>query len=210
MRETPEDDLRGQMTIDEWLSPKVTPEQTAPAYEVPEAAVEETAEESEEIVYGTRSCAACIWITKDKTCKWAETEHWRNRNKPMPVYKYPHCDGFGSFEPSNYKVPQMCANCKWSSQFHYEKKPEYIEYEARTGKRHRDEFRDPLEEPNIYCTHPEGSLNRRTAYKDVEWPEFGVGHWDRQHEWDTCDRWEIERGTYIDFTDYFPQYKKKH
>lgn len=208
MRETPEDDLRGQMTIDEWLSPRVTPEQTAPAYEVPEAAVEEPAEESEEIVYGTRSCAACIWRTKDKTCKWAE--HERRPGKPAPVYTYPSCEGYGSFEPCMYKVPQMCANCKWSSCFHYETKPEYIDYKKLTGKVHRDAFRDPVEEPNIYCEHPEGSLNRRTAYKDVEWPGFGACHWDRQHEWDTCDRWEIERGTYIDFTDYFPQYKKKH
>ena len=208
MRETPEDDLRGQMTIDEWLSPRVTPEQTAPAYEVPEAAVEEPAEESEEIVYGTRSCAACIWRTKDKTCKWAD--HERRPGKPAPVYTYPSCEGYGSFEPCMYKVPQMCANCKWSSCFCYETKPEYIDYKKLTGKEHRDAFRDPVEEPNIYCEHPEGSLNRRTAYKDVEWPGFGACHWDRQHEWDTCDRWEIERGTYIDFTDYFPQYKKKH
>lgn len=62
------------------------------------------------------------------------------------------------------------------------------EYEGVKG------FHNPIEEPNIYCTHEEGSLNRRTAYKDREQKGFGCNTYDRQHEFDTCDRWELGHG----------------
>ena len=205
----------GQMSIDEWLKvpeakidfDKPDPGARIYVYETPAAETKGAAEAAGSILYGERSCAACVWRTKDHKCKWAEYE--RRPTKPEPIYEYPNCDGYGHFMPCQYKVPAMCASCRWGNCFHYETKPEYIEYTKRTGKQSRDEFRDPLEEPNIYCTHPEGSLNRRTAYKDIEWPGFGACHWDRQHEWDTCDRWEPDPGDYIDYTKHFPEYKNK-
>lgn len=214
-----DDQFKGQMSIDDWFKiPEATidfssPDPGAKVYETPAAEemkmqlVDLEPEAAVPIEYGTRSCEVCAWRTKENKCHWAHYE--RRGNKPEPVYRYPECDGYGSFMPSHYMVPGMCASCKWSNSFHYETKPEYEEYQNRTGKRHREAFHDPVEEPNIYCTHPEGSLNRRTAYKDIEWEGFGACHWDRQHEWDTCDRWEPERGPYIDYTKYFPEWKDK-
>ena len=151
--------------------------------------------------YGFRGCAGCTWYRTDKEgnrrCYWAIT---RDRGyKPKADYIYPTCDGTPHFEPSNYYVPRMCGNCRYANQFCYKVKPEYDNEAAR---RTTKGMRDPVEEPNIYCTHRDGSLNRRTEYKDLEWADFGVGHWDRQHEWDTCERWELDTGDYrtFDFT----------
>lgn len=121
---------------------------------------------SKKIEYGDQGCAVCSWMT-DKGCTWKGSQIYRD--------KFPHC----SFMPNEVKVPRMCSNCEYSNQFQYE-----------------GESRNPIETPNIYCTHPEGSLNRRTAYKERESKGFGVGSWDRQHEWDTCDRWERHTGLY--------------
>lgn len=93
----------------------------------------------------------------------------------------------------------MCGNCKWANQFEYEIKPEYEDSVKKHNGYTKQSAEDPLEEPNIYCTHRDGSLNRRTAYKDIEQAGFGVGHWNRQHEWDTCDRWELDQGGYRNF-----------
>ena len=156
--------------------------------------------EQEPIKYGERSCRACWWYRSEEgRCKWAiDTDR---PNKPEKNFYYPSCQyGDSGFEPDEYKVPRMCANCKWANQFHYEKKDEYKKEGAPGGYSSKAMY-DPVEEPNIYCTHPEGSLNRRTEYKDREWPNFGVGRWHRQHEWDTCDRWELERGDYRDFSE---------
>ena len=145
--------------------------------------LEGLAEEVKPIEYGSRGCKVCHWHNKtvgpygkkQDGCYWNE-KYW---TEIIGVLAYPTC---GNFEPDAAKVPGMCANCKYSNQFHFTHKNEYTN--------------DPVEEPNIYCTHPDGSLNRRTAYKDREQEGFGVGHWHRQHEWDTCDRWQEERGDY--------------
>ena len=198
----------GQMSIDEWLSPAPDPPKTEPEYQTPVAEIESVAEAAGcSIEYGTRSCEACAWRSIEYGCKWAE--YHRHPGREAPVFKYPNCDGYGHFMPCQYKVPAMCASCRWGNCFHYETKPEYMEYQRQTGRPHKQSFRDPVEEPNIYCTHPEGSLNRRTAYKDIEWEGFGATKWDRQHEWDTCDRWEPDPGDYIDYTKHFPEYKNK-
>jgi len=155
-------------------------------------------EENKHTVYGDRGCKCCFWYRSEPgRCYWAIT---RDRpNKPKLDYKYPDCDYDCHFEPSEYKIPRMCANCKWANQFCYQEKPEYIEEKKRNGYSKKSMY-DPLEEPNIYCTHKDGSLNRRTEYKDREWADFGVGHWHRQHEWDTCDRWELATDDYRDFS----------
>ena len=159
--------------------------------------LEALAEEVKPIEYGSRGCKVCRWYNKSNGpygkkmpgCYWNDA-YWVKVDG-MPVY--PTC---GRFEPAESCVPGMCANCKWSNQFEYQDKPEYAEELKRHNGYTRRAADDPLEEPNIYCTHPEGSLNRRTAYKDREQEGFGVGHWDRQHEWDTCDRWKEDRGPY--------------
>ena len=134
--------------------------------------------------YGDRGCTLCWWYDRKKQCcQWDDIEYFSKT-----VHTYPSCE---HFEPSERCVPGMCASCKYSNRFKYEIKEEYIP-RLKNGYS-RESADDPLEEPNIYCTHPDGSLNRHTAYKDLEWPGFGVGHWDRQHEWDTCERYKEDK-----------------
>lgn len=156
--------------------------------------------EQEPIKYGERSCRACFWWRSEPgRCYWAIS---RDRpNKPRKDFFYPSCEDGGShFEPSEYKIPKMCGNCKYCNEFVYQKKPEYAEELKQHNGYTRRAADDPVEEPNIYCTHPEGSLNRRTEYKDREWPGFGIGHYHRQHQWDTCDRWKLA-DDYRDFSE---------
>lgn len=132
--------------------------------------------------YGERGCQVCEWWNHDnrtKGCTWNDP-YW-NRNG-IDHQEYPDC----RFMPDSYKIKGMCGNCRHCNNFVFEDKPEHKD-------NHKRSMYDPLEEPNIYCTHPQGSLNRRTAYKDLEQHNFGVGHYHRQHEWDTCDRWEESR-----------------
>ena len=103
------------------------------------------------------------------------------------------------FKPSEYIIPGMCANCRYSNQFEYETKPEYADELKKHNGYTTRAANDPVEEPNIYCDHKDGSLNRRTEYKDCEEPGFGIGHWHKQHEWDTCDRWRPDNGPYTNW-----------
>lgn len=141
--------------------------------------------------YGERGCHVCFWHNYDKRdegCHWM-SKLWRSPDNPME--KFPNC----RFMPRP-KFFHMCANCEYGNPFVHKHKPEYEERIKQSWCNYCPESnKDPLEEPNIYCTHPEGSLNRRTAYKDREYPT-GIGHWDCQHEWDTCDRWEPRRRRY--------------
>lgn len=153
--------------------------------------------DTEDITYGHRGCRSCCWYRSDVgRCQWAII---KDRPNMRVDYSYPSCEGFCLYQPSEYKVPQMCGNCKWANQFEYDIKPEYEESVKRNNGYTIESADDPLEEPNIYCTHRDGSLNRRTEYKDIEQAGFGVGHWHRQHEWDTCDRWELDAGGYRRF-----------
>ena len=69
--------------------------------------------------------------------------------------------------------------------FHYQTKPEYKGKEGSAKA-----FADPIEEPNIYCMAPDGSVNRVYPYKAFYVQGFGACHWDQQHEWDSCDAWQ--------------------
>ena len=149
------------------------------------------------IEYGSRGCNVCWWHKRKKgqeqpECCWNDSYF----AKVIGIQVYPSCE---RFQPSEYVIPKMCHSCKWSNQFKYETKLEYREAKAKHNGYSRAAAEDPLEEPNIYCTHPEGSLNRRTAYSDVTEEGFGIGHWDRQHQWDTCDRWEEDHGPYTNW-----------
>lgn len=92
------------------------------------------------------------------------------------------CIGRSKWKPGVYYIPRLCGNCRESNCFHYQKKPQYDKDNAQT-------FRDPVEEPNIYCTREEGSVNRQYPYEQFYEKHFGATLWDRQHEWDTCDAW---------------------
>ena len=139
------------------------------------------ASQKKEPEYGDRGCRVCIWYNSKKNeCQWNDV-YWL-QDGFMTKQIYPVC----KFLPDDKKGLSMCANCRHSNSFIFEDKPEHKD-------NHYKSMYDPLEEANIYCDHPEGSLNRHTAYKDLEEANFGVGHWHRQHEWDACDRWEAER-----------------
>lgn len=141
------------------------------------------ASQKKEPEYGDRGCQVCLWYNNRKDipgCYWND-QYWI-KDGFMTMQSYPDC----RFMPDDSKGLHMCANCEHANCFIYQVKPEYKD-------NHRRAMYDPVEEPNIYCDHYEGSLNRHTAYKDLEETNFGVGHWHRQHEWDTCDRWEAER-----------------
>ena len=141
--------------------------------------------------YGDRGCHVCSWWNKkEDRCQWETYKFERKNNE---VIKYPDCAQLHSFEPSTSIIPRMCGNCIYSNDFEYQTKEEYLEDEKKHNGYSRKAADDPVEEPNIYCTHPEGSLNRRTDYKDCEEEGFGIGHWNRQHEWDTCDRWKLDK-----------------
>ena len=95
------------------------------------------------------------------------------------------CLGKSKWKPSTYTIPHLCGNCRHSNCFHYQKKPEYKDNDPRA-------FSDPVEEPNIYCTRDEGSVNRQQPFKDCYEKNFGACRWDRNHEWDTCEAWELD------------------
>ena len=129
-------------------------------------------------------CKFCMWYgyglyepyghkrrpgTEGQMCQWTEG-------------KNPYCVNKSFWKPGEYAIPRLCSNCTWANQSCYQSKPEYKEDSLKA-------FHDPVEEPNIYCTHEDGSVNRRSPYKDFWENHFGCNTWDRQHEWDTCDAW---------------------
>ena len=135
--------------------------------------------------YGTISCKVCHWFRYGgNQCYWLN-KNYHASVKPEAPDK---CD---RFRPSEYAIPGMCASCKYSNSFVYEVKDKYLKT-LKNGYS-RESADDPVEDENIYCEHPEGSLNRRCAYKKYQWAGFGVGHWNRQHEYDTCDRYEKDK-----------------
>lgn len=105
-------------------------------------------------------CDYCVYQRKEKI-----------RNIEYPCYwkaEYNEC----KWKPNCYKIYGTCASCRYSNPFRY--------------KGNQDK---PEEEPNIYCTHKEGSLNRRNCYLD-KWYKSGIGSWHGQHEMDVCDRYK--------------------
>ena len=129
-------------------------------------------------------CKYCMWYgygmydpishkrrlgTEGRACQWEG-------------YGFMGCKDRSKWKPGEYAIPRLCSNCTWANQFCYQSKPEYKEDSLKA-------FHDPVEEPNIYCTHEDGSVNRQSPYKSFWTKGFGCNTWDRQHEWDTCDAW---------------------
>ena len=134
-------------------------------------------------------CKYCMWYgygmydnitrkrrpgTEGKACQWAGRG-------------FMGCENHSKWKPGEYAIPRLCANCTWANCFVYQTKEEYA-----NDKNSKRSFADPVEEPNIYCTHDEGSVNRQYPYKDFYEKGFGACKWDRQHEWDTCDAWQSD------------------
>ena len=129
--------------------------------------------ESKPVEYGDRGCKCCRWHV-DGQCKWKDSRVFGD--------KFPNCP----FEPD---VPRMCQSCAYANQYVYQIKEQYLESVKNHHGYTRESADDPVEDANIYCTHPDGSLNRHTAYQDIQ-KQQGIGHWHRWHEFDTCDRYE--------------------
>ena len=112
-------------------------------------------------------CDFCHWGDDKYTCQWSEENPSRN--------KYGGCRNGSRWMPGELKIPKLCGNCKCANDFHYQ----------------GDDIYHPIEEPDIYCTRKEGSINRQQPFKRFYSDGFGVGTWHRQHEWDTCEGWEL-------------------
>lgn len=138
------------------------------------------------------------YIGKCKYCMWygygLYSQYGNKRKEGTEEYncqwemKRPgtRCKNHDFWKPSTHTIPKLCGNCKHSNCFHYQKKEQYEEYDAKA-------FSDPVEEPNIYCTRDDGSVNRQQPFKEFYSQHFGACLFDRQHEWDTCDAWEKDR-----------------
>ena len=168
--------MTGQMTIFDYMAEE-TEQETEPIRPV----VSDPGDFEQYI----GKCEFCMWYgyglrnekpTDGHHCQWEEP----HRHAPFV------CKNRSKWKPGDYYIPGLCSNCTYSNCFHYQEKEEY------KGKRGVMAFRDPVEEPNIYCTRDEGSLNRREVYRDFWEHGFGACKWDRQHEWDTCDGWRSD------------------
>lgn len=133
-------------------------------------------------------CHYCYWGSNEETCQWTKS-------------KYLGCVNKDKWAPSPTNIPKLCGNCAYSNQFEYMLKPEYEEDARKHNGYSRRGADDPVEEPNIYCDRTDGSINRKSPYRDL-WEEgFGIGHWHRQHEWDTCDGWKLDKEFFGNYPD---------
>ena len=133
-------------------------------------------------------CKYCMWYGyglyepyghKRKKGTEGQNCQWEVGKKGIPT----RCKNHDFWKPSIYAIPKLCGNCRHSNCFHYQKKEQYKEFDAKA-------FSDPVEEPNIYCTREDGSVNRQQPFLAFYSQHFGACLWDRQHEWDTCEAWE--------------------
>ena len=138
-------------------------------------------------------CKYCMWYGyglyepyghKRKKGTEGQMCQWEVSRKGIPT----RCKNHDFWKPSIYAIPKLCGNCRHSNCFCYQTKPEY---EGKEGS--AKAFADPVEEPNIYCTREDGSVNRQQPFLAFYSDHFGACLWDRQHEWDTCDGWERDR-----------------
>ena len=109
-------------------------------------------------------CEYCMWLYNSFCPHCSEK------------FRYPNaqCENNKDWLPDPLKLYGLCGGCKYGNPSEYE----------------GDDFEHPIENENIYCEHPEGSLNRRQPFKKYWWHRFGVNTWDRQHEFASCARFE--------------------
>ena len=131
-------------------------------------------------------CEYCMWNNGTIGCPW-DKEKRKKWHIDSAV-----CKDHDHWRPNSCKIPGLCGGCKHANSFEYEIKEKYKSKLSWNGYS-SEAADDPEETPNIYCTRDGGSVNRRKPFERFETKNFGVGHWHRQHEWDTCDGWEQER-----------------
>lgn len=137
-------------------------------------------------------CEYCYWGKDEETCHWSI--NYKDKCGKANLYE---CDEKHSFwKPNAWKIPRLCGNCRYSNCFHYEVEEPYKALFIEKG--YTKEGADhPVEDSKIYCTRREdhedsGGVNRSRPYESFCNNGFGVGHWHRQREWDTCDAWELD------------------
>lgn len=129
-------------------------------------------------------CEYCMWGKDEASCHWSVNCTDKHHKSIIQ-----ECDENHSFwKPDSWKIPKLCGNCRHSNNFVCKCEKEEVD---QYGVVRRD-LDKPIEEPNIYCTRHDGSINRSRPYEVYCTPGFGVGHWHRQREWDTCDGWELD------------------
>lgn len=123
-------------------------------------------------------CITCAWnksldpITNKIGCIWS---------RYYPEEKKYQKDGCDRWRPEERQF-KCCATCKYCNSFEYE----------------GDDINNPIDEPNIYCTHKDGSKNRYCRWPEKVQKRFGVGLYHRQHEYDLCDNWELDTFSHKD------------
>lgn len=136
-------------------------------------------------------CEYCEWGKDEETCTWTD-KYWEKAGEEFRENTM--CINKSRWRPSGNKIPRLCGSCEHSNCFIYDTKPEYQEKINKSWNHYCSKAAyDPLETPNIYCDREGGSVNRQQPFLDYYEHNFGVGHWNRQHELDTCDAWEKER-----------------
>lgn len=115
-------------------------------------------------------CNTCCWANKNNKCNKLIYDYDKaDRLK----HEAGNCD---DWKP-NTLLFKCCHTCDYCNDFEYQ----------------GEDIKHPVDEPNIYCTHSEGSLNRYCRWPQHVQPNFGVGLYHRQHEYDLCDRWKLDR-----------------
>lgn len=125
-------------------------------------------------------CEYCVYYrdpSSDQT-KWYIERHYGTKPCNLSERVIGKTDGIcKSWLPA--RLYGLCQTCKYSNMFVYQ-----------------GEYKNPIEEPNIYCTHRDGSKNRHCAFPELVHTHMwnDLDSWHREHEYDTCDNYKPRNG----------------